>query len=74
MTGRAKRGVAAEEGLAEIEAIGGSIGSVLLGSSLERALIGLIVGMAIGWVVIAVRRFARRATVARTVQVRGHAV
>ena len=50
-----------DEGLAEIEAIGGSLGSVLVGSTLERALIGLVVGLGVGWAVHALWSHARRA-------------
>lgn len=53
-----------EDGLVVIEAIGGSLGSVLVGSSLERALSGLVIGLAAGWAVHTLWRHARRAKTA----------
>jgi hypothetical protein len=55
----------ADPGLVELEMAGGGIGSVLLGSTLERALTGLILGMAMGWLILVVRRMAHRPKIPR---------
>jgi hypothetical protein len=53
-----------DDGLAGIEAIGGSLGSILVGSTLERALTGLVVGLAVGWAVHTLWGLGRRAKAA----------
>jgi hypothetical protein len=60
------------EGLAEMEAIGGSVGSILAGSSLERALMGLTVGLAIGLAVHSIGRISRARRALNASEPRGH--
>jgi hypothetical protein len=42
--------------LAELEAVGGSLGSVLMGPTLARAVLGLVAGLALGWLVFLMRQ------------------
>lgn len=59
-------------GTAAMVAIGGSAGVILAGSTLERALIGLVLGMAIGLASHAIWRSMRGRSVPRSVAPTAH--
>jgi hypothetical protein len=59
---------------AAMVAIGGSAGAILVGSTLERALIGIVMGMAVGLGVDAIWRTLRSRPIVRSAAPTAHPV